>query len=129
MRRSTGTYPANWKAISQATREAANWRCVRCQAPHQARAGYSLTIHHLDLNPSNNAWWNLAPLCCKCHLRIQSKVVMERVWMLEHSAWFKPYVAGYYAAQYGLNTDREWVEANTDHLITLGQGLIELEAA
>jgi hypothetical protein len=30
-------------------------------------------------------------------LRIQPKVVIERRWMFEHSEWFKPYVAGYYA--------------------------------
>ena len=33
--------------------------------------------------------------------------------------------AGYYAHVYRLPEDREWVEAHTDDLIALGQGLIE----
>lgn len=127
-RKSTGTYPDNWKEIATALKEAHNWTCVRCSHPHDPKAGYCLTVHHLDLNPSNNAWYNLAPLCQRCHLSIQSRVVMERVWMLEHSAWFKPYVAGFYAARWGYPTERAWVEAHTDALIALGQGVGEMEA-
>lgn len=122
MRKSTSTYPPDWKDIAQAVKEAASWHCVRCGHEHDPQAGYTLTVHHLDLSPANCAWWNLAPLCQRCHLQIQSKVVMERVWMFEHSAWFRPYVAGYYAAQAGLPTDRTWVEARIDALIALGQG-------
>ena len=48
---------------------------------------------------------------------------MERVWLFEHSAWFKPYAAGYYAAQNGKPTDREYVMAHLDELIHEGQGL------
>lgn len=125
MRRSTSTYPADWKAIATAIKEASNWCCVRCGHAHEPETGYTLTVHHLDLSPANCEWWNLAPLCQRCHLTIQARVVMERVWMFEHSAWFKPYVAGYYAAQHELSTDRAWVEANQEALIALGQGFIE----
>jgi hypothetical protein len=31
---------------------------------------------------------------------MQGKVKMERRWLHEHSDWFKPYVAGYYAHVY-----------------------------
>ncbi len=59
-----------------------------------------LTVHHLDMNKANCRWWNLAPLCQRCHLEIQWKVKMSRRWLHEHSAWFQPYVAAYYAFVY-----------------------------
>lgn len=59
-----------------------------------------LTVHHLDGDKANCRWWNLAALCQRCHLEIQAKVVMERVYPFPHSEWFKPYVAGYYAFVY-----------------------------
>lgn len=114
-------YPHNWKAIATAVKESAAWRCVRCGAEHQARSGYSLTVHHADLNPGNNRWWNLLPLCCACHLQVQHKVIMERPWvMLPHSEWFKPYVAGYYAWHYaGEQLTRAEVMARLDELLVL----------
>lgn len=63
-----------------------------------------LTVHHLDNVKANCRWWNLAALCQRCHLQIQGTVQMSRVWPWEHSEWFKPYVAGYYAWVY-LNDD------------------------
>lgn len=75
-----------------------------------------LTVHHLDGDKGNCEWWNLAALCQRCHLRIQAKVVMNRIWMFDHSEWFRPYVAGYYAHLAGLPTDREFVLARLDEL-------------
>lgn len=79
-----------------------------------------LTTHHLDGDKANLAWWNLAALCQRCHLEIQSKVVMERVYPHEHSEWFRPYAAGYYAKVY-LDEDltREQVESRMDELLAL----------
>lgn len=94
-------YPDNWKEIAQAVKDAAGWKCVRCGHRNEPEAGYTLTVHHLDINPANCAWWNIPALCQRCHLTIQSKVVMERLYMFEHSEWFKPYVAAYYAVQAG----------------------------
>lgn len=122
----TGTYPVDWKAIATQIKDAANWTCIRCNHAHDPKAGYCLTVHHLTGEKANCEWWNLVPLCQRCHLHIQSKVVMERVWAFEHSAWFKPYVAGYYAAQHGFQTDRAWVEARIDVLIQLGQGRVAI---
>jgi hypothetical protein len=62
-----------------------------------------LTVHHLRLGSDAKRdlrWWNLAALCQRCHLSIQGKVQMERVWPHEHSEWFKPYAAGWYAWSY-----------------------------
>jgi hypothetical protein len=101
-RKSTGSYPPNWDEIAKAVKDAAGWRCVRCDHVHDIPAGFMLTVHHLDLNPANCAWWNIPALCQKCHLRIQAKVIMEREWMFEHSQWFLPYVAAYYGVRHGL---------------------------
>lgn len=43
--------------------------------------------------------------------------------MLEHSAWFKPFAAGYYAHCLGLPEDREYVMEHLEELLTQGQGL------
>lgn len=79
-----------------------------------------LTVHHLDGNKANCRWWNLVALCQRCHLAIQGKVVMARVWPWEHSDWFKPYVAGFYASAYlKEELSREQVEARLDELLAL----------
>ena len=101
-RKSTGVYPPNWIEIANAVKEAAEWKCVRCGHPHDTPAGYTLTVHHLDINPANCAWWNIPALCQRCHLTIQSKVVMEQPYMFEHSNWFQLYVAAYYGVLEGL---------------------------
>lgn len=126
IRKSTSAYPADWHAIARAVKDKAGWCCVRCKHPHEPTAGYCLTVHHLDLSPANCRWWNLAALCQRCHLQIQAKVIMERTWMLEHSTWFKPYVAGYYAFHHGLHDDEVSVLARVEELIALGQGQITL---
>lgn len=123
-RRSSGNpYPADWKELSRQVKEAAGWKCVRCQHPHDPTVGRTLTVHHLDMDPGNRRWWNLLPLCQVCHLQIQHKVVLERQWIFSHSSWFKPYVAGWYAYSNNLDDSREAVMAEIDSLITLGQGL------
>ena len=94
---------------------------MRCGEMHDVGAGYMLTVHHIDLNKSNCEWWNLAALCQRCHLRIQGKVIIERPFMFEHSEWFKPYVAGYYAFSNGLPHDKAYVLANMDRLLDFGR--------
>lgn len=79
-----------------------------------------LTVHHLDGDPQNCEWWNLAALCQVCHLSIQGKVRMEQVWPFEHSEWFKPYVAGYLAYHaLGRNLPRETITENIDEFLAL----------
>ena len=90
------SYPDNWRSIAGWLRYFAGGYCARCGA-HTSEQGHVFTVHHLDMDPSNCRWWNLAGLCQKCHLQIQHKVVMERPWMFKHSWWFQPHVAGYYA--------------------------------
>ncbi len=115
------SYPSNWRAIARAVKDAAGWRCIRCDHPHDPKAGRTLTVHHLDMDCGNNAWWNLAALCQSCHLKVQNKVVMERPWVLtEHTNWFRPYVAGFYARKYlGIDLTREQVMARLPELLAL----------
>jgi hypothetical protein len=120
-RRSTGTYPADWPQIAQQVKSDANGKCIRCGHRHDPERGRTLTVHHLDINPSNNRWWNLLALCQACHLSIQGRVYLERPWvMVPHSDWFKPYVAGWYAHRYlGVDLTRDEVMARLDELLDL----------
>ena len=117
-----GDYPANWTEIANAVKDSAGWRCIRCGHPHSPDLGYSLTVHHLDMNPANCKWWNLLALCQRCHLHIQAKVRLDQYYMFKHSAWFIPYVAGYYAHILGLPEEREAVEPFAEVIIQLGAG-------
>lgn len=121
MRKGYGDYPQGWKEYAARLKEEAGWKCVRCAHPHDPPTGYTLTVHHLTMNKSEpfGNWWAFAPLCQRCHLHIQAKVVMERVWMFDHSEWFKPYVAGYYAYHAGLPHDRESVTARMNEYLRL----------
>ena len=79
-----------------------------------------LTVHHLNGIKADCRWWNLASLCQRCHLRIQRTVVMPRVFPWEHSEWFKPYAAGWYAYAYlGEDITREEAIARQDALLSL----------
>lgn len=82
-----------------------------------------LTVHHLRLGSEAKRdlrWWNLAALCQRCHLQVQGKVVMERIWPWPHTAWFEPYVAGWYAWAYlGEDLTRDETMARLDELLAL----------
>jgi hypothetical protein len=79
-----------------------------------------LTVHHLDGDKANCRWWNLMAACQRCHLQIQGKVQMARVWPWEHSEWMKPYAAGFYAHSYlGLDLSRGEVVERLDELLGL----------
>lgn len=133
----TGDYPDNWPEIAKIVKDKADWKCIRCKHPHDIPAKYMLTTHHLDMFKPNCAWWNLAALCQRCHLSIQGRVVMDRVWMFDHTEWFIPYVAGFYAARYARFNKIEvpldyfkslelfsvdWIMENATALIDYGRG-------
>jgi hypothetical protein len=76
------------------------------------------TVHHLDGDKANCRWWNLLALCQRCHLTIQSRVNPHQPYMLEHSEWFKPYVAAFYAWKYeGRDITREEAVREMDRLL------------
>ncbi len=79
-----------------------------------------LTVHHLNGNKADCRWYNLSALCQRCHLHIQGKVVMEQVYPHEHSEWFKPHAAAYYAQTYlGEYLTRAQTMARLDELLAL----------
>lgn len=134
----TGEYPPDWKEISARVKAEADWRCIRCghgddrpgeASPCTAHCTHPdngkqrmLTVHHLDGDKGNCRWWNLLALCQACHLSVQARVIPERAWLWEHSDWFKPYVAGYYAwAIGGLELTRLQVVNRLEELLLVGQ--------
>lgn len=81
-----------------------------------------LTVHHLDGDKSNCRWWNLLALCQRCHLQIQGRLNPETPYFLEHSEWFKPYVAGFYAQKYlSQDLSRQEAIARMPELLALEQ--------
>ena len=106
-------------------RNEVGWGPIDC-APTLVKAGRVearyrvLTVHHLTGEKRDCRWWNLAALCQRCHLQIQGRVNMAQLWPHEHSEWFKPYAAGYYAFVYrGQELSREEVEAQLGELLAL----------
>lgn len=94
-------------------------RMVRWEVEAQWRI---LTVHHLNGVKHDCRWWNLVSLCQRDHLVIQSKVVMERPFRDEHSEWFKPFAAGYYAWKYlGLELSQPETMARLEELLALEQ--------
>jgi len=116
MRRFTNDYNPDGKAKRLAARASVGFKCIRCGSP--SVPGKILTTHHFDGDKSNDEWWNLLPLCQVCHLQIQGKVDPHQPWMFEHSAWLKPYVAGFYANKYeGRKITREEAVSRLDELL------------
>lgn len=98
----------------------ADWDRLRYHGAEVEARWRVLTVHHLNGVKWDLRWWNLAALCQRCHLTIQGKVVMERVYPFEHSDWMKPHAAGYYAASYlGEDLTREQTMARLDELLAL----------
>jgi hypothetical protein len=89
------------------------------EPPSEVHAAWRiLTVHHLNEDKGDCRWWNLVALCQRCHLSVQSRVQMDRVWPYEHTPWFKPYVAGFYAWRYeGESLSRAEVEERMDELL------------
>ncbi len=146
--RFNGQYPPDWKQRSNLACEQAGHRCIRCQHPyvkgthgkgewtpcdHLCRHGNKtwvdgkwmahwriLTVHHFDGQKDDCEWYNLLPLCQRCHLQIQGKVDPNIPYFFEHSDWLKPFVAGWYAKKYlGENLTREEVAARMPELLAL----------
>lgn len=135
-----GEYPPEWDVIGDRVRAEAGNRCIRCRHPQGDRPSAFvpcdafcthprgdgkprvLTVHHLDGDKANCRWWNLLALCQVCHLQVQGRVIPERPWLLPHSAWFVPYVCGFYASYYlGREVTRAEVEAEPERFLAVGQ--------
>jgi hypothetical protein len=113
-----GDYPPDWDLLADETKKAAGYHCIQCGYPSIKR--HILTVHHLDMNPANNAWWNRAPLCQVCHLSVQARIDVRQSWMFEPPNWIKLYLAGRYAFLQGLPDDRDYVTEHLEELLGFG---------
>jgi hypothetical protein len=96
-RTARGDYPPEWPAVAWLVKVISGWRCERCRRPHSGTMadGFGLTVHHLDKRKWNLEHWNLAALCQRCHLHIESHVEFCRDWLFPHSPWMAVHVADY----------------------------------
>lgn len=93
---SKSEYPENWRQIADRLKDEHGWLCERCNHRHNPKKGYCLTVHHLDGDKQNNAAWNLAVLCQRCHLYMQPVIMGQMLFdFVQVSKWFKPHLAGY----------------------------------
>jgi 5-methylcytosine-specific restriction endonuclease McrA len=56
-------------------------RCVICHVPHQT---YSVHVHHIDQNPTNNTLENLVCLCFSCHQTVHKLLTHQHPEHLLH---------------------------------------------
>ncbi len=81
-----------------------------------------LTVHHLNERKHDLRWWNLAALCQRCHLTIQRRVTMEVSYPWEHTPWFRPHAAAWYALRYlGEHLTHTETIARLDELLEVGR--------
>jgi len=118
------SYPPNWPELATAVKEAAGWRCERCQHIHEPATGHTLTVAHLDPEHGDQRW-NLAALCQRCHLKYEHRLSFRAAlcqrchlkyehrlsfrqgYMFAHSAWFESHLAGYRLAEQAGTTGRQ----------------------
>jgi hypothetical protein len=141
-------------SIKGLIRQLADRRCIRCLHPYRKGTGEwspcdercvhngpvelradvlvarwrILTVHHLNEVKADCRWWNLAALCQRCHLNIQTRVKLDQPWPFEHSEWFKPYAAGFYASSIlGEELDRFQTLERLEELLALEHRQTQLE--
>jgi len=63
-------YCKDWREISIAVKEKANWKCNNCGADFKEKSsrGSCLQVHHWNMTPEDNRAKNLVALCNTCHL-------------------------------------------------------------
>lgn len=64
--RNQSGYTADWPALSQSIRQAADYTCANCLVRLDAKKAL-LHVHHLNGHKADNSSTNLIPLCADCH--------------------------------------------------------------
>lgn len=84
-------YHEDQDEINRLVKERAKWKCIRCGHDHDFESSHVLTVHHFDLDKSNNLWFNLLPLCQRCHLSVQAKMSTANTDYLNCPEWYIKY--------------------------------------
>ncbi len=86
-------YPDNWEEIALAVKNEADWHCEECgkscwrpgevssasiKADRSTWAKFTLTVAHLDHQPSNCDRSNLKALCAPCHCRYDLAAMAQK---------------------------------------------------
>ena len=99
MDKSVGEYPDDWERIAFIMKCGTRWKCERCGHVHDVESGHVLTVHHLIPDKSLCEEWNLAVLCQRCHLSVQSRfnlyVEVYQLYLFDVDGWWSPHVAGF----------------------------------
>jgi hypothetical protein len=92
-------YPANWEQIAKDVKDAAGWQCQRCrqmclrpgEKPDSlTRSEWTvatLSVHHANFTPEDNAKSNLLALCTPCHLALHAQAKRKNVSPGQLSLW------------------------------------------
>lgn len=76
-------YPSDWKRIAFEKKESVGWKCEfcgkQCRKPNEPFDTHkrTLTVAHMNHEPSDCRAENLKALCAPCHLRYDAKHHVE----------------------------------------------------
>ncbi|MDV3002541.1 MAG: hypothetical protein N5P05_004196 (plasmid) [Chroococcopsis gigantea SAG 12.99] len=82
---SESRYPKDWKKLAAVVKEAAGWKCQKCQRQcirpgddtsklsKSERRANTLGVHHWNCTPEDNRLENLIAVCSACHLSFHNR--------------------------------------------------------
>lgn len=74
-----GLYPENWTEVTVWLKGRVDRHCEVCGEKFNGEPGRCLTVHHLDLDRSNNRHWNLIVVCYGCKDGLENSFIMELI--------------------------------------------------
>lgn len=92
-------YPSDWNQIALSVKEASGWRCQHCQRfclrPGEKSSSLkrsewtkaTLSVHHANFTPEDNAKENLIALCTPCHIALHGRAKRSNVSPGQLSLW------------------------------------------
>lgn len=92
-------YSDNWPEIAKRIKDEAGWKCEACHSANSVVGWRVLTVHHLDGDIENDEDWNLAALCQRCHLSVQSWFVFGQESIFNVPNWLIPHIEGWEASR------------------------------
>jgi hypothetical protein len=116
MKNGFGDYSEEQYEINTAVKERSDWKCIKCGHDHDFKSSHVLTVHHFDMDKGNNEWFNLLPLCQRCHLSVQAKMNVNNINSFNCPHWFFKYYIGMCVRD---NCGDVIDESVVDHLVVL----------